>query len=128
MPRVTFLCHNFSQFFWSVRFFQNLIKSIFKKLIFYLINLKFSKSRTFESNTAPPHINNFSRTQGFKSRTNWRYPAHSGNSEWYYMSLSATTLTLATSTFRIKSRNYSIDNDLEKRLDGRAAFGRFQVM
>ena len=49
-------------------------------MIFYLINSKLTKSRTFESNTAPPHISNFPRTQGFKSRTNWRYPAHSGNS------------------------------------------------
>ena len=49
-------------------------------MLFYLINSKLTKSRTFESNTAPPHINNFSRTRGSKSRTNWRYPAHSGNS------------------------------------------------
>ena len=84
MPRATFfmpfLCHNFSQIFELSNFFQNLTRKVFKKLLFYLINSKLTKSRTFESNTAPPHINNFPRTQGFKSRTNWRYPAHSGNS------------------------------------------------
>ena len=84
MPRATFfmpfLCHNFSQIFELSNFFQNLTRKVFKKLVFYLINSKLTKSRTFESNTAPPHISNFPRTQGFKSRTNWRYPAHSGNS------------------------------------------------
>ena len=84
MPRATFfmpfLCHNFSQIFEVSDFFQNLTRKILQKLIFYLINSKLTKSRTFESNTAPPHISNFPRTQGFKSRTNWRYPAHSGNS------------------------------------------------
>ena len=84
MPWATFLkaflCHNFLQFFVVSDFFSKSNKKIIKTLIFYLINLKFSKSRTFESNTAPPHNNNFPRTQGFKSRTNWRYLAHSGNS------------------------------------------------
>ena len=89
MPRATFfmpfLCHNFSQIFELSNFFQNLTRKVFKKLVFYLINSKLTKSRTFESNTAPPHISNFPRTQGFKSRTNWRYPAHSGNSGSAYL-------------------------------------------
>ena len=81
-----FLCHNFSQIFELSIFFQNLTRKVFKKFVFYLINSKLTKSRTFESNTAPPHINNFSRTRGSKSRTNWRYPAHSGNSEFVFVS------------------------------------------